>query len=73
MPLLDTDQGLHKNKFMYWSGLMPVACVVLFIDIGANVSDESEINLLAVVLATTGVLTYYLVSDENIYVIDVLN
>ena len=52
---------------------MPVACVVLFIDIAANVSDESKINLLAVVLATTGVLTYYLVSGENIYAVDVLN
>ena len=61
MPLLDTDQGPHKNKFRYWSGLMPVACVVLFIDIAAIVSDESKINLLAVVLATTGVLTCYLV------------
>jgi len=46
---------------------MLVARVGLFIGIAANVSGDPKINLLAVVLITTGVLTYSLVSSGNVY------
>ena len=75
-PLLDTYQGPYKNKFRYWTGLMLVVRVVLFIGIAANVAGDPKINLLAVVLVTTGLLTYYLVSGGNIYrkfTIDILD
>ena len=45
MPFLDAYQGPYKSRFRFWSGLLLVARVVLFVGFAMNSLGDPQINL----------------------------
>ena len=58
-PLLDAYQGPYKDKFRYWTGLMLLLRVVLFIVFAGNVLGKPEINLFAVIVSILLLVAFY--------------
>ena len=59
-PLFDSYQGPYKIKFRYWTGLMLLARMVLFIFFNVNVLGNPKANMLAVIITTTVILAIWL-------------
>ena len=57
-PLLDAYMGPYKDKHRYWTGLMLVARIILFIIFAANATGNPNVNLLAVALTVGAILAW---------------
>ena len=64
MPLLDAHQAPYKPKYRYWTGLLLLVRVVLFIVFSVNFHEQPIKNLLATAITTTCLLA---VSSQGIY------
>ena len=47
-PILDAYQGPYKDRFRYWTGMMLVVRIVLFIVFASNTLGDPRVNLLAI-------------------------
>ena len=50
-PLLDAYQGPYKDRFRYWTGMMLVIRIALFIVFTSNSLGDPRVNLLAITVA----------------------
>ena len=50
-PLIDAFTGPYKDKHRYWTGLLLLLRVVLFVIFSSNFSGDPAINLLAIIVA----------------------
>ena len=57
-PLLDAYIGPYKDKHRYWTGFLLLLRIILFVVFSANISGNPSINLLAVIISATFILTY---------------
>ena len=57
-PLFDAYTGPYKDKHRYWTGLLLLVRIALFITFSINVEGDSAINLLTISTAVTCVLVY---------------
>ena len=71
-PLFDAYTGPYKDKHRYWTGLLLLVRIALFITFSINVEGDSAINLLTISTAVTCVLVYTSLI-ENIYKVRYLN
>ena len=58
-PLLDAYQGPYKDKFRYWTGLMLLLRIALFIVFASNTLGDPRVNLLAITVALFGLLVCF--------------
>ena len=49
-PLFDAYTGPYKDKHRYWTGLLLLVRIVLFLIFSMNIHGSSDINLLAIIL-----------------------
>ena len=71
-PLFDAYTGPYKDKHRYWTGLLLLVRIVLFLIFSINVKSDQAINLLTISTAILCVLVYTSVI-ENIYKLWYLN
>ena len=57
-PLLDAYTGPFKDKHRYWTGLLLLVRVVLYIVYSTNVGGDPAVNLLATCITVICLLTY---------------
>ena len=57
-PLLDAYTGPYKDKHRYWTGLLLLVRIVLFIVFSANTAGNAAIDLLAVTLTIISLFVY---------------
>ena len=57
-PLFDAYTGPYKDKHRYWTGLLLLVRVVLYIVYSTNVGGDPAVNLLATCITVICVLTY---------------
>ena len=55
-PLIDAFTGPYKDRHRYWTGLILLVRVVLFIVFSSNVSGDPAVNLLAIIVTVTYLL-----------------
>ena len=55
-PLLDAYIGPYRDKHRYWTGFMLLTRIALFIIFAANTTGDSNLNLLAIIIITAGIL-----------------
>ena len=65
-PLLDAYQGPYTEKFGYWTGLMLVTRIVLFIVFATNTSGNPGVNLIAILTVVFG-LIFFLWNAGRVY------
>jgi len=58
-PLLDAYQGPYKDRFRYWTGMMLVIRIVLFIVFASNTVGDPQVNLLAIVVALFAIIVCF--------------
>ena len=61
-PLFDAYTGPYKNKYRYWTGFLLLVRVALFLVFAANVLGDPGINLLVIVICTTGLFVHLSIS-----------
>ena len=71
-PLFDAYTGPYKDKHRYWTGLLLLMRIGLFIVLSTNTSGDPAINLLAIVMAVI-FLFVYLAMFGGVYKIWLLN
>ena len=71
-PLFDAYTGPYKDKHHYWTGLLLLVRIGLFIIFSTNTSGDPAINLLAIVIAVI-CLFVYLTMFGGVYKIWLLN
>ena len=71
-PLFDAYTGPYKDKHRYWTGLLLLVRIGLFIVFSTNTSGDPAINLLAIIIVII-CLFVYLATFGGIYKIWVLN
>ena len=57
-PLFDAYTGPYKDKHRYWTGLLLLVRIVLFIVFSTNTSGDSTINLFAVIVVVMCLFAY---------------
>ena len=57
-PLFDAYTGPYKDKHRYWTGLLLLVRIVLFIVFSTNASGDPAINLLAIVIVVLCLFAY---------------
>ena len=57
-PLLDAYMGPYKDKHRYWTGLMLVVRIILFITFAANATGNPNVNLFAIALTVGAILAW---------------
>ena len=50
-PFLDAYQGPYKTKYRYWTGVMLLARILLYVVFAGNALEDPSINLLTIMLA----------------------
>ena len=55
-PLIDAFTGPYKDKHRYWTGLLLLVRVALFVVFSSNVSGDPAVNLLAIIVTVTYLL-----------------
>jgi len=55
-PLLDAYQGPYKDRFRYWTGMMLVIRIALFIAFASNTLGDPRVNLLAITVALFAII-----------------
>ena len=65
-PFFDAYQGPYTEKFGYWTGLMLVTRVVLFIVFATNTSGDPGVNLIAILTVVFG-LIFFLWNAGRVY------
>ena len=55
-PLIDAFTGPYKDRHRYWTGLLLLVRVALFIVFSSNVSGDPAVNLLAIIVTVTYLL-----------------
>ena len=65
-PLLDAYQGPYTEKSGYWTGLMLVTRIVLFIVFATNTSGDPGVNLVAILTVVFG-LIFFLWNAGRVY------
>ena len=58
-PLLDAYQGPYKDRFHYWTGMMLVICIALFIVFASNTLGDPQVNLLAITVALFAIIVCF--------------
>ena len=71
-PLFDAYTGPYKDRYRYWTGLLLLVRIVLFIVFSTNTSGDPAINLLAIIIVII-CLFVYLALFGGIYKIWLLN
>ena len=71
-PLFDAYTGPYKDRHRYWTGLLLLVRIALFLIFSVNVSGDPAINLLVILIAVLCVLVYTSLI-ENIYKVWYLN
>ena len=71
-PLFDAYTGPYKDRHCYWTGLLLLLRISVFLIISSNVSGDPAINLLAILIVVLCVLVYTSLI-ENIYKVWYLN
>ena len=66
-PFLDAYHAPYTDKHRYWTGLMLLLRLVLFLIFAVNALGEPSVNLLAIASSTAAVLTLYIISGTRIY------
>ena len=66
-PLLDAYQGPYKVSFRFWTGFMLVIRSMLLVSIALNVSGDSGINLLVIILVTSFTVLAGLFKSGGVY------
>ena len=57
-PLFDAYTGPYKDKHRYWTGLLLLVRIVLFIVFSTNTSGDPAINLLAIIVVVVCLFAY---------------
>ena len=57
-PLFDAYTGPYKDRHRYWTGLLLLVRIVLFLIFSLNTRGDSNINLLAIIIAVLTLLAY---------------
>ena len=57
-PLFDTYTGPFKDRHCYWTGLLLLVRIVLFLIFSLNTRGDSNINLLGIIIAVLTLLVY---------------
>lgn len=57
-PLLDAYTGPYKDKHRYWTGLLLLVRIALFIVFSANTAGNASVNLLAITLMIISLFVY---------------
>ena len=57
-PLLDAYTGPYEDKHRYWTGLMLVARIILFIIFAANTTGDPNTNLFSIALMVGAILVW---------------
>ena len=65
-PLFDAYQGPYTEKFGFWTGLMLVTRIVLFIVFATNTSGDPGVNLVAILTVVLG-LFFFLWNVGRVY------
>ena len=71
-PLFDAYTGPYKDRHCYWTGLLLLLRISVFLIISSNVSGDPAINLLTILIVVLCVLVYTSLI-ENIYKVWYLN
>ena len=57
-PLFDAYTGPYKDRHRYWTGLLLLVRIVLFLIFSLNTRGSSDINLLAIIITVLSLLVY---------------
>ena len=57
-PLFDAYTGPYKDRHRYWTGLLLLVRIVLFLIFSMNTRGSAEINLLAIILTVLSLFTH---------------
>ena len=57
-PLFDTYTGPYKDRHRYWTGLLLLVRIVLFLIFSLNTRGDANINLLAIIITVLFLLVY---------------
>ena len=60
-PLFDAYTGPYKDRHRYWTGLLLLVRIVLFLIFSMNTRGSTEINLLAIILTVLSLFTHGIV------------
>ena len=72
-PLFDAYTGPYKDKHRYWTGLLLLVRIGLFIVFATNTSGDPAINLLAIIIVIICLLVYLAILFGGVYKIWLLN
>ena len=72
-PLFDAYTGPYKDKHRYWTGLLLLVRIGLFIVFATNTSGDPAINLLAVIIVIICLFVYLAILFGGVYKIWLLN
>ena len=64
---LEPYHAPHNYEHRYWTGLLLLVRAALYVVAAVNVSNDPEVNLLAVAIAITGLLLLKGFANKNIY------
>ena len=65
-PLLDAYQGPYRDKFRYWTGLLLLVRIVLFVIFGGNALGDPRINLFAITAVVLTLVVFWGIAG-NVY------
>ena len=63
-PLLDAYQGPYRDKFRYWTGLLLLIRIGLFVIFGGNALGDPRINLFAINIVVVSLLVFWLITGK---------
>ena len=72
-PLFDAYTGPYKDKHHYWTGLLLLVRISLFIVFSTNTSGDPAINLLAIIIVIICLFVYLAILFGGVYKIWLLN
>ena len=59
-PILDTYQGPYNTQFRYWTGLLLLVRILLFIAFAVSSTGDPRVNMLAILVTVTALLVYWI-------------